>query len=268
MSSVTRPRGPLPARVYWTRRVLLLGLALGLVYGLAHLLGVPSSSPQARPVGAAAGSTTTPSATSQASAPLQAVPTVKAKSRKRQAGEATPTLTPTPTPTPLAIPSGPCAPQDVRVQPRVVGTAYAGSPVTFRLDLTTLESPACTWTVSPGSLVVKLTSGADRVWSTQDCKAAVRREPVVVRRDAVTSVHVTWHGQRSDGSCSRTTSWAEPGFYHVAAAALGAEPSDFQFELQRPQPATITPSPEPDHSRKHGNGGAGKPSDQKSKRVD
>lgn len=268
MSNVTRPRGPLPARVYWTRRVLVLGLALGLVFGLAQLLGARSSAPQARPVGATAGSTTTPSVSSQGSMPAGAVPTAKAKSRRGQAGEATPSLTPTPTPTPLAIPSGPCAPQDVRVQPRVAGPAYAGSPVAFRLDLTTLESPACTWTVSPRSLVVKLTSGSDRIWSTQDCKTAVPRQPVVVRKDNVTSVVVTWHGQRSDGSCSRTTSWAEPGSYHVTAAAFGAEPSDFQFELQQPQPTTITPSPEPDHSRKHHDGHPAKPSQQQSKKAD
>ncbi len=36
MSSLTRPRGPLPRRVYWVRRVLVLGTALALVVGMRH----------------------------------------------------------------------------------------------------------------------------------------------------------------------------------------------------------------------------------------
>ncbi len=39
MRSMARPRGPLPARVYWVRRVLVLGVALALVFGIARLLG-------------------------------------------------------------------------------------------------------------------------------------------------------------------------------------------------------------------------------------
>ena len=53
MTTVTRPRGPLPARVYWTRRLLLVVVAFALVFGIAHLLGSGGSgSPSAQPVGA------------------------------------------------------------------------------------------------------------------------------------------------------------------------------------------------------------------------
>src|SRR5437764_9106183 len=43
MTGVARPRGPLPARVYWTRRLLLVAVAFALVFGLAHLLGGSTS---------------------------------------------------------------------------------------------------------------------------------------------------------------------------------------------------------------------------------
>ena len=39
MSAVTRPRGPLPARVYWTRRILVPSVALLLVLGIGKALG-------------------------------------------------------------------------------------------------------------------------------------------------------------------------------------------------------------------------------------
>ena len=38
MSSLTQPRGPLPARVYWTRRLILLAVAALLLVTLARVL--------------------------------------------------------------------------------------------------------------------------------------------------------------------------------------------------------------------------------------
>ncbi|MGN6130572.1 MAG: hypothetical protein ACTHOK_09575 [Nocardioidaceae bacterium] len=244
MSTVTRPRGPLPPRVYWFRRAVVLVLAFALVYGLAHLLGGRSDSPQARPVQAAVGSTTTAAPTVQPSRP---VPPGSAKAVKKgknvKVGNR---VTPTATPTPLAMPTGPCSTDDVQASPKVVGDVYAGSPVTFTVRLHTTTSPACYWKVNPRRLVVRLTSGSDRIWSTQDCPHAVPTERVVVRNDHYTPVEVTWHGQRSDGTCSRTTPWAQPGYYHVQTAVLGSEPAEVQFVLRKPQPETITPSPSPE----------------------
>jgi hypothetical protein len=246
--------------VYWFRRAVVLGVALGMVFAVAHLLGGHSTTPTAQPVDAVSSprpSTSAPVAT-QPAAPTQ---TAQAGSAQSGAAKATPT------PTPLAVPTGPCAARDVQVRPEVPGRAYAGRTVTFRLVLTTRESPACNWQVSPATVVVKLTSGQDRIWSTQDCPAAVPRQAVVVRKDHETHVDVTWRGQRSDGTCSRSNPWAQPGFYYVQAAALGADPAESQFELRQPVPATITPSPTPDPAGKHGkkkarggHSGAAKPS--------
>jgi hypothetical protein len=255
MSAVTRPRGPLPARVYWFRRTLVLVLALALVYGLAHLLGGRSNSPQARPVQAAVGSTTTAAPTVEPTRPVPPGTANAAHERKTaktgkarkadKASKAGKRATAKPTPTPLAVPTGPCSAHDVQASPKVVGSAYAGSPVTFKVRLHTTTSPACYWKVNPRTLVVRLTSGSDRIWSTQDCPHAVPTERVVVRNDHFTPVEVTWHGQRSDGTCSRTTPWAQPGYYHVETAVLGSEPAEVQFALEQPQPETITPSPTP-----------------------
>ena len=239
MTSMTRPKGPLPSRVYWTRRLLVLGLTLGLMSGVSHLLD-----------GAEPATSTTPSARPAAALPsspaAERTPTVEATPRAagKQREPAKKKRKPRPSKTPLALPTGPCADDDVVVTPSV-GTAYAGRDVTLTLNLTTRESPACNWQVSSSSVVVKLTSGTDRIWSTQDCPAAVEDEAVVVRKGLTTKVEVVWSGQRSDDECSRTTPWAEPGYYHVAAAALGAEPSDRQFNLLQPPRETITKTPEP-----------------------
>jgi hypothetical protein len=240
--------------VYWTRRLLVLGVAFALVFAIARLLsgpgGDPSATVSARQAGARAsvpssgptpGASTIPSS-EQSQKPPQSQETAKS------GGKAS-TTHPAKEKTPLAIPTGPCADDDIQVDPSVDGASYAGSDVVITLNLTTLDSPACNWEVTPQSVVLKITSGKDRIWSTQDCPHAVKSEPVVVRSGHKTKVYVTWNGQRSDGECSRTTGWAEPGYYHAEAAALGSEPTDEQFRLDTPVRPTITPKPKPD--KKH-----------------
>lgn len=252
MRSLTRPRGRLPARVYWTRRLVLLALVLGAVFGISHLVGGSGD-----PAGAPAAS---PAAATEGSASVAPAPTPSA-SLTPSSGP-TPSAGPTPTAgatggkpekkqTPLAVPTGPCDDQDVLVTP-VIDDAVAGKDVHIELRLNTLQSPACTWEASAESLVLKLTSGSDRIWSTQDCPKAIETEQVVVRKEHDTSVEVVWPGRRSDDDCSNLTEWARPGYYHAVAAALGAEPTDVQFHLQRPTPVTITPSPTADPKHKDG----------------
>jgi hypothetical protein len=220
----------------------VLAVALGMVFGIAHLLGGTGAEPAgdaAQVVGAEADSA--PSAP-RPSSTADAAPGKADKNRDKPKAEKTRTPPPEPT--------GPCLASDIVATPKVKGTAYAGSRVTFRLKLSTLEAPACTWRVSASSLAVKLVSGADRIWSSQDCPASIPTSTVVVRKDYTTKVDVRWHGQRSDSTCSRTTPWAQPGWYHVQAAAFGAEPVDEQFELRPPVPVTITPEPKPEREKK------------------
>jgi hypothetical protein len=236
----------------------VLAVALGMVFSIAHLLGGTGAEPAgdaARVVGASAEdepSSSTPLSTADADP--------RKGARKRDKPKAVKTKTPPPEP------SGPCRASDIVATPKVKGTAYAGNRVTFRLKLTTLESPACNWRVAPSSLAVKLVSGSDRIWSSQDCPASIPTTDVVVRKDYPVKIDVRWHGQRSDSTCSRTTPWAQPGWYHVQAAAFGAEPVDEQFELRPPVPVTITPKPkpEPKKSERESDQPTAKPSGEKS----
>ncbi|WP_165821151.1 hypothetical protein [Nocardioides gansuensis] len=255
MPATIQPRGPLPARVYWTRRVVVLLVPLLLVIGLARLLGGASDASDGSDEGAAtaaqAGATTTEVATT-ASEP------VKQGKKKRKAR---PTAPPTPE---LAEPSGPCTPSDITVTP-AVATATGGADVPITLNLRTVTSPACTWQVSPETVTLKITSGTDRIWASQECPAAIPVQDVVVRQAVDTPVVVTWNARRSDEECSGLTEWALPGYYHVEAAALAGEPTNVQFELVRPSSAvitkTVTPKPQPDgeKGRAHqaGDDGAG-----------
>ena len=249
MTPITRPRGPLPARVYWVRRLLLLVIVLGLVFGVARLLGGGGSGepgPSASPV--AADPTSTPTTLGPTPTPTAAsatpTPTVASSGASPSSGG---TRASTPA-SALAAPSGTCENSDVSVVPSVASPAYAGRPVILSLRLTTKVAPACSWVVSPANLAVKVTSGDSRFWSTQDCVGAVPKQAVVVRKDAPTTVSMAWNGLRSDADCTRSTSWADPGYYHVVAAAFGAEPTDVQFRLLTPVRETITATPTPSPS--------------------
>jgi hypothetical protein len=235
--------------VYWVRRTLVLGLALGLVFGIAQLLGGVGSGPSgdtARVVGAEAAPRSSDAATARSTDDAGPVVRDGARDNGEQAAGTGKKAKAKKTKTPLPEPTGPCAASDIVATPKVKGTAYAGHRVTFRIKLTTLETPACTWRVSPETLAVKLVSGSDRIWSTQDCPRAVPEVDVIVRQEEPAKVDVSWRGQRSDSTCSRTTPWAQPGWYHVQSAAFGAEPADVQFELHPPVPETITPKPKPE----------------------
>ncbi|HEU5037237.1 MAG TPA: hypothetical protein VFT70_09530 [Nocardioides sp.] len=229
-------RGPLPARVYWFRRLLVLGTAFALVFGLGRLLvgGSDASSGEDAATQVAAG--TAPSQTTS-TAPSTPLPT-PTKHRTR---------TPKPTPT-LAAPEGECDGTDVAVTPKVKN-AVAGRDVLVVLQLRTLESDACTWRTGSDELTVNITSGKDAIWSSRQCPRAIPVRDVVVRKAVTTNVGVTWRlAKRSGEECTKLTGWAMPGWYHVTASSVGGEPSDLQFELTTPTAATITKTATPTQS--------------------
>jgi hypothetical protein len=230
-------RGPLPPRVYWVRRLLVLGTAFALVFGIGRLLigGSDASSDGDTAAQVAAGTTPTFSTSVTdltTSSPLSSTPGTRHGSRSAD-----------PTPT-LAAPEGECDGTDVAVTPKV-RNAVAGRDVTIVLQLRTLESEACTWRVGRQAVTVNITSGKDQIWSSRECPRSIPVRDVVVRQAVTTNVGVTWSSRRSDDECSKFTSWALPGWYHVTAAALGGEPSDLQFELTTPAAATITKTASP-----------------------
>ncbi len=65
-----------------------------------------------------------------------------------------------------------------------------------------------------------------------------------------TNVDITWNGRRSDTGCPAQTDWADQGFYHVYAAALGSTPTDVQFEVTRAPTKTVTRTAKPKPSTK------------------
>lgn len=240
MPSTVRPRGPLPARVYWTRRLVVLGIPLLLVVVLARVLGGSSDGKDASAGRATQAASVAETAPAPTAGPTSEVTTgKKGKGGKKRDQE---TVPPEPV---LAEPSGPCVDSDIVATPAITSAA-GGADVPITLNLRTVTAEACTWQASPQTLTVTITSGNDFIWSTRECPSAIAVQDVVIRQAVDTPVVVTWaDGKRSDETCSGRTDWARPGFYHVEAAALGGDGTDVQFELVAPTPGVITKTAEP-----------------------
>lgn len=245
-------RGPLPSRVYWFRRVMVLGTAVLLVVAFARLLGGGGDGSDgddaarlsADAPSSASSSTTTAGASDTTLLPEDSAATGTGKRGKPGKGRQT-SEAPV-----LAEPDGPCVGSDIAVTPEV-GTAVGGRDVRIVLQLRTMTAEACTWQAGSGTIAVNITSGKDAIWSSRDCPRAIPRQDVVVRRDVTTEVAFVWaQAKRSAEQCTVATGWAAPGWYHVTAAALGGEPSDVQFELATPTAATVTVTASPKNQPK------------------
>ena len=220
MSAVTRPRGPLPSRVYWFRRLLVLAVLAVVVTAAVQLLGGrdDSAADSAASVTNARESVARPAPSPTASAKPSSRPTAGASAAATPPGE--PTKPAKPTKTPLPEPDGPCRASDVLVSP-VVDGARAGRPVEITLQLTTLESPACTWEVSPESVFVRVTGEGRVLWASQHCGAAIPTDEVVARRSKAAEVVVRWDGRESGPGCP-DGEWVLAGTYEVEATPRGS----------------------------------------------
>ncbi|MFC6153983.1 hypothetical protein [Nocardioides yefusunii] len=271
MTALTSPTGPLPARVYWVRRMMVFGTLFLVVFGTARIFATSddsdasdvaqvarTSDPATQAAGEkaagekAAGGGEAPA---PSGAPAPSDGTQPAASTVAGTTPASTEPTPTPTETPKPLPSGECKPAEVKVVPESPALRTT-LKVTFGLTLTSTTVPACTFTVSPDTVTMKIDSGQrnrpDVVWQSQYCTDAIPTQEITVYKDHETTVPVVWSGRRSDKTCSTDTSWAKSGWYHAQAATYGGEPSDIQFELTRLQPVTVThtvtPKPQPSPS--------------------
>jgi hypothetical protein len=238
MSAVTRPRGPLPRRVYWFRRLLVLAVAFGLVFGIARLLGATGGDAPEKVAQVAAPQPTdsgeaspTPTADVEKSR-SKAEPKKDRKKRKQ-----------------LAQPNGPCLDSDVVVTP-LIRTQPAGQRVKVVLQVGTLESAACYWEVSPESVFVNIASDdLGMLWTTQHCLDAVPTADVVARKEKPARVAFLWDGRESDEECSGTAPWVTSGSYLAEAAARGStEVQEVVFVLGPAATPTITKTPTPSPS--------------------
>ncbi len=237
-----RPSGPLPPQVYWLRRLMLLGVVVvvtavlwWLISGSVGADGSPASdaAPKTpRSTGSAPDSTATspPPATTEPPATTQTTPPKNTPRSPNATTSSKPDKQDEPNKTPLAEPNGDCSPDGVNMTIDVADVK-SGRSNTATFLLTSTDTPACTLAVTAGKLVVKVTSGDDTVWSSDDCPDALLAKQLVVRADPPSSYQFKWNGARSSEGCQLDDTPLEPGGYWVEAALIGGEPHKAFFDI-------------------------------------
>ncbi|HWL96505.1 MAG TPA: hypothetical protein VNP20_04115 [Nocardioidaceae bacterium] len=269
MSNVVSPRGPLPPKVYWRRRLVTLAVLVGIVLLVGRMFGGDDTEAAADREAPGPSAPATPAPKPSTSPDPTAEPTAeptpdraeqrrerRERRERRRAVQESRTAEFSGPAGPLAQPAGACEASEVVVTPDVEDTdAFAGVPL--RVGLSANGDQACTFAFGPDTVALRVTSGDDLIWESLTCESALEEQSVVVRPAWLTYVEVDWSGRRAGEGCGETGDFAEPGYYWAEAASLGGEPQRSQFELETP------PKPEPTEkpSEKPTEGESAKPGD-------
>jgi hypothetical protein len=183
--------GPLPAETYWRRRAVVGLLVVALVAGLVWLLGGRGDD------------TLEPG--ERSTADPTAEPT--AGSDESDAG---------PKAEPTAEPAAACA-DDVLEVEAVSESAEQPAGASARLTLTVRNTGPvpCRRGLGQGAVELVITSGDDRIWSSDDCAPGGDEGEVVLEPGASQSARATWPGTRSAPDCPPEQAAAAPGTYRV-----------------------------------------------------
>ncbi|TMR12216.1 hypothetical protein ETD86_33455 [Nonomuraea turkmeniaca] len=200
--------------VYWRRRMSVLVAVLVVVAVVAWACSSGGSGPER-----------TSSAQSSPSATPAADPLL-AGLRTLAMGTASPSPTPSPARTTAAAkprrPGEPCTEQDLVLSLQGgKDQVYAGDArPAFIVTLVNTGPVMCKADVGPRTMEIRITSGADRIWSTADCVSGVGTDVQDLQRGIPYVQTLSWDRRRSSTDCRSTPPSALPGTY-VATARMG-----------------------------------------------
>ena len=244
MSTVLHPVGPEPEETYWARRVAVI-IALVVVAGLVVALVVnatrsgsavsaepvppavtapPADSPSPSP-SASTSASASPSPSASASASAKASPSSKPSASASAKPKATPSPKPTPT-GPVACPA-----EDLRATLTGKQRLKPGQKTTFTLSLINGSATTCVVSVTPKTFELKIYSGTDRIWSSDDCAAAVKPRKATVKAEDALEWTMGWGGDRSRAGCKSRPEVPRPGTYFATAQLDGAKPVQLRMIL-------------------------------------
>jgi hypothetical protein len=245
MSTVLHPVGPEPARTYWIRRALILGAVLVVVIiVMAVVIGFNGSSaaaddpPAGDPsvlAGPSSSATVSPAAVTPSSV-VSAMPTDTASpsSTRSPSATSTPSLlarTASPSATPTKIAPVACRPSELRATLTGKQSLKPKAPNTFALSLINGASVSCVLTVNPENFELKIYSGTDRIWSSDDCASLVKPTTKTLASQHALEWTMTWNGRRSRDGCEQRPEIPKPGTYFATSQYEGAAPVQLRMVL-------------------------------------
>jgi hypothetical protein len=189
-----RPVGPEPAQTYWLRRAVLVAAALLVVLLLAQLLG---GGDDGRLAQSPADATASPSP--------EPLPTPGAS--------ADPSATPDPS---ASASAAPCDEAALTVEAGAEDESYpVGEQPRLELRITNTGTAPCSRDLGQAAVELRVVSGDDRIWSSDDCASRGEAEVTVLQPGQAETSTVTWPGTRSEPGCQGDDEPAAAGTYRV-----------------------------------------------------
>jgi hypothetical protein len=246
MGTVLHPVGPEPARTYWIRRALIVGAVLIVVIiVMAVMISSNGSAAADDPPPGDPGLSATPTSTTEVS-PATITPTPMATATPTATATALRTSSPSPTstpsalvrkasprPTPTKIAPVACRPSQLRATLTGKQRLKPKALNTFALSLINGAPITCVLSVNPRNFELKIYSGTDRIWSSNDCARLVTATTKTLASQQALEWKMTWNGRRSRAGCGRRPEIPKPGTYFATAQYAGAAPVQLRMLLHR-----------------------------------
>jgi hypothetical protein len=192
--TLLHPVGPLPERVYWTRRAALLGILAVLIIAIAVSCSGGSGSGH---------------------------PT----------GSTSPTTSPTPSTGPT-VAAAACRRDQLAVTASTDASTYAAGVLPgLQVSIRNTGALACVLTESPRTRSWTIVSGTDQVWTTVGCQAAATARNATLKAGATVRHAMVWNRHRTDKGCTVSTALAAPGTYQLTVSVNGITSTTAVFHL-------------------------------------
>lgn len=208
------PVGDKPPNVYWRRRVVVL-VALVVVIGLVvwlvkSLLGAVGGGD---PV---TSQTQPPASTAVATASATADPSASASAS-----------------TPAADGSAACATQAVAVTATSAAkTVKVGTATKIGMTIENTGADKCTLDAGSANLELVISSGSERIWSSDDCQKSAENRPTVVDPGAKLQSEVPWDVVRSAQGCPSSQAALKAGTYQLTAKVGDIDSAPLTFTVE------------------------------------
>jgi len=103
---------------------------------------------------------------------------------------------------------------------------------TFKLSLINGSATSCLVTVDRKNFELKIYSGTDRIWSSDDCPTAVKTRSAKIKAEDALTWSMRWDGKRSRADCKTRPEIPRPGTYFATAQLDGAKPVQLRMILR------------------------------------
>ena len=125
-----------------------------------------------------------------------------------------------------------CDPDDVRVTLTGRQRLKPKKPNTFELSVINGSATTCKAQVTAKNFELKIYSGTDRIWSTNDCARLVKTIDKKLKTQQAVAWSIRWNGRRSRDGCHNRPEVPLAGTYFATAQLEGAKPVQLRMILR------------------------------------